>query len=91
MVSWAADARPELYGMEGSVRFLLMALAATAFATPACANEIENVRSVDIAVNGSIREHCAMGSVADMDFGNLERRGLGYQTQVALDCNVPSR
>lgn len=71
------------------MRFLLMALAAAAFATPACANEIENVRSVDIAVNGSIREHCAMGSVADMDFGNLERRGLGIQTQVALDCNVP--
>ncbi|MBT2135767.1 hypothetical protein KK137_15620 [Croceibacterium sp. LX-88] len=71
------------------MRFLLMALVATAFATPASADEIQNVRSLDVAVNGSIREHCAMGSVADMDFGNIERRGLGFQTQVAFDCNVP--
>ncbi|WP_235506696.1 hypothetical protein [Altererythrobacter sp. Root672] len=85
----AALTQPEHYGVEGSVRFLLMALVATAFARPASADEIQNVRSLDVAVNGSIREHCAMGSVADMDFGNLERRSLGFQTQVALDCNVP--
>ncbi|WP_439568817.1 hypothetical protein [Sphingopyxis sp.] len=67
---------------------LLLALAATV-ATPANAHEIQNVRSLDIAVSGSIRQHCAMGSIGNMDFGNLERRGLGVETQVALDCNVP--
>jgi len=71
------------------MRFMLFALAAAAFAVPANASEIENVRSFDIAVSGSIRQHCAMGSIQNMDFGNLERRGLAIQTQVAFDCNVP--
>lgn len=71
------------------MRFMLFALAAAAFAVPANASEIENVRSFDIAVSGSIRQHCAMGSIQDMDFGNLERRGLAIQTQVAFDCNIP--
>ncbi len=30
-----------------------------------------------------------MGNIADMDFGNLERRGLGARTDVPFDCNVP--
>jgi spore coat protein U-like protein len=71
------------------MRFLYLALAAAAFAAPASASEIENVRSLDIAVSGSIRQHCAMGSIGNMDFGNLERRGLGAQTRVAFDCNIP--
>ncbi len=65
-----------------------MLLSAT-FATAANAKEIQNVRSLDIAVSGAIRQHCAMGNIGNMDFGNLERRGLGVETQVALDCNVP--
>ena len=71
------------------MRLVLFALATAFFAVPANASEIENVRSLDIAVSGAIRQHCAMGSIQDMDFGNLERRGLGIQTQVAFDCNVP--
>lgn len=71
------------------MRFMLFALAVAAIAAPASAHEIDNVRSLDIAVSGSIRQHCAMGSIANMDFGNLERRGLGVETRVALDCNVP--
>ena len=71
------------------MRFMLFALAAAAFAVPANAEEIRNVKSLDIAVSGAIRQHCAMGSIGDMDFGNLERRGLGIQTRVAFDCNVP--
>lgn len=64
-------------------------LLSAASATAANAHEIQNVRSLDIAVSGAIRQHCAMGSIGNMDFGNLERRGLGVETQVALDCNVP--
>jgi spore coat protein U-like protein len=71
------------------MKFMLFALAAAAFAVPANAKEIQNVRSLDIAVSGAIRQHCAMGSIGDMDFGNLERRGLGVTAKVALDCNVP--
>src|SRR5690606_8459320 len=71
------------------MRFMLLALAAAAVAAPAGAEEIRNVKSLDIAVSGAIRQHCAMGSIGDMDFGNLERRGLGITTRVAFDCNVP--
>lgn len=58
-------------------------------AAPAAAEDIENVRQIDIAVNGTISPHCAIGQIGDMDFGNLERRGLDLQTRVAFDCNVP--
>ena len=71
------------------MRFLLLGLAAAAVAASAHANEVDNIKAVDIAVSGSIRQHCAIGSVDDMDFGNLERRGLGIRSRVAFDCNVP--
>ena len=71
------------------MHFLVPALVAAAFAAPVHASEIDNVRTLDIAVSGSVRQHCALGGVPDMDFGNLERRGLGVETRVAFDCNVP--
>lgn len=73
------------------MRLLLIALVATTFAAPASAADMQiaDARSIDIAVSGSVREHCAMGQIRDVDFGNLERRGLGFQTKVALDCNRP--
>lgn len=64
-------------------------LLSVAVVTPAAAKEIHNVRSLDIAVSGMVRQHCAMGNIPDMDFGNLERRGLGIEARVAFDCNVP--
>lgn len=71
------------------MRFMHIALLAAVFAVPAKADEIKNVRSVDIAVSGAIRQQCAMGSIANMDFGNLERRGLGIEIPVAFNCNLP--
>ncbi|MDZ3833350.1 MAG: hypothetical protein U0S50_16270 [Sphingopyxis sp.] len=71
------------------MRPLFLALVSAACATAANAGEIQNVRTLDIAVSGAVREHCAMGGIADMDFGNLERRGLGIETPVAFDCNIP--
>jgi len=71
------------------MRFVSTLFCAFAIAVPAQAADIENVTNLDIAVSGSIRQHCALGSIDDMDFGNLERRGLGAQARVAFDCNVP--
>jgi hypothetical protein len=71
------------------MRLLFSALAAMALVSPASAHDIDNARSIDIAVNGSITEYCAMGGIADMDFGNLERRGLNRTAQVAFNCNMP--
>jgi spore coat protein U-like protein len=67
----------------------LATLASATAAAPAIADEIDNVQKLDIAVNGTISQHCAMGSIADVDFGNLERRGLAMEARVAFDCNVP--
>ena len=64
--------------------FLTLILAA-----PASAEQIDNAQSFDVAVKGSVRQHCSMGSIGDIDFGNLERRGLRAETPVAFDCNVP--
>lgn len=72
------------------VALAALATFACAIATvPAAADEIENVQKLDIAVSGTISPHCAMGSIGDMNFGNLERRGLGRETRVAFDCNIP--
>lgn len=88
--NYADKNRSGLLG-EAFMRLLLIALVATAFAVPAAAADmqIDNARSIDIAVSGSIREHCAMGQIPNVDFGNLERRGLSFQMDVPFDCNLP--
>lgn len=64
---------------------MLLAVAAT----PAAAQEISNVKSVDIAVQGSIAQRCQMGAIPTADFGDLTRPGRIAAAKVALDCNVP--
>ncbi|MAM57749.1 MAG: hypothetical protein CMN25_10480 [Salinicola sp.] len=71
------------------MRLLVGLLFATCFASPAAADEIDNARSVNIAVDGTITQRCAMGSIPDIDFGDLSRGGLSARARVALDCNVP--
>ena len=69
---------------------LLFALLAAAFcASTAQAEDVESVRNLQIAVNGTIGQRCAIGSIGNVDFGNLDRRGLGVDARVALDCNIP--
>ncbi|NIJ21589.1 hypothetical protein FHS95_003292 [Sphingomonas naasensis] len=59
-------------------------------ATPATAQEIANVKSVDIAVQGSIAQRCQMGTIAATDFGRIGTTGnQGVQQRIQLDCNVP--
>lgn len=60
-----------------------------ALAVPAAAQEISNVKSVDIAVQGSIAQRCQMGAMPTADFGDLTRPGRTAAAKVALDCNVP--
>lgn len=83
------------YHIFASIKALLWAITAFVIlviflsSAPAKAQQIENAQSFDMTVTGYIAEHCAIGSIADMDFGNLERRGLNRQTSVDLDCNIP--
>ena len=71
------------------MRLLLVVAAACAAALPAHAEDIDALKKVQISVTGTIRPHCAMGSVGSIDFGDLRRPGLGSRRQVAFDCNVP--
>lgn len=71
------------------LRLWPVAFAGLVFALPAQAEDIVGVRNLQVAVNGTVGQRCAMGTIDDLDFGNLERRRLGSETRVALDCNVP--
>lgn len=72
--------------------FGMMALAVAAgaaSAAPPSGAEIANLKSLDVAVAGRISERCQMGSIGSIDFGNLERAGLGATARVPFDCNIP--
>lgn len=75
------------------MRHAWAAFAAAGLAVPASAadirTDIANVRSLDLEVRGQIAQRCIMGAVGDMDFGNLQRSGLGAQSRVAFNCNMP--
>ena len=77
-------ARARLAGAAASAAFLLGVAA-----SPAAAQEISNVKSMDIAVQGSIAQRCQMGAIPTADFGELTRAGRFAAAKVALDCNVP--
>lgn len=69
---------------------LLFTLSVVSLCTqPAQAEDIDSARSLQIAVNGTVGQRCAIGNIGNVDFGDLERRGLGADARVALDCNVP--
>jgi len=73
--------------------YIVALLLASATASPAAevhhTTDLEGVQSFDVVVSGTIGQHCSLGSIADMDFGNLERPGLAARAHVAFDCNVP--
>src|SRR4051794_36518154 len=74
------------------MRFALAAFAAgglACLAIPADAADEPDVRSLDVAVRGEIAQHCALGSVHGMDFGDISRPGLSASAPVRLSCNVP--
>lgn len=58
-------------------------------AAPAAAQDIANVKSVEIAVQGRVQQHCALGSIATTDLGDLTRPGLAAAQKIQFDCNVP--
>lgn len=71
------------------MRVLLGSLLAIAVAVPAHADEVDNVRSAQVAVNGSIGQRCSLGTASAMDLGDFARPGLTAARQIPLDCNVP--
>lgn len=65
------------------------ALCAIFAAQPAAAQEITNVKGVDIVLQGHVSQRCAMGASAVTDLGDLNRPRISAATQLQLDCNVP--
>lgn len=62
---------------------------ALASATPAFADQVDATKSIEINVHGRVTEHCAMGQIGDMAFGDLTRPGLSAAARVQFSCNVP--
>ncbi|GAB5483245.1 MAG: hypothetical protein Pars92KO_30020 [Parasphingorhabdus sp.] len=57
--------------------------------TAASAETIEDVEELAINVSGRIIEHCAIGEIRDMDFGDITRKNLRAKTRAHLSCNLP--
>ena len=53
------------------------------------ANEVHNVKSLDLDVRGHISQHCMLGNLAGVDFGDLRRSNLSAAVTASLICNVP--
>lgn len=68
---------------------LLVCAALALGAAPAHADELDYGPQVDIVVSGVISPRCGLGSVGDMDFGDLTKPKPGFRQRVALDCNIP--
>src|SRR5689334_5827755 len=56
---------------------------------PAAAQDIDNVKTVDIAVQGRISQRCTMGASETTNLGDLTRPRISAAAQLQLDCNVP--
>lgn len=60
-------------------------------AASAHAETMIGVKSIDMLVHGTIAQHCAMGGIGDMKFGDLTRPDLQASVAVQFSCNVPFR
>lgn len=56
---------------------------------PAAADSMANLKTIDLNVHGTIGQHCAMGTIGNMSFGDITRPNLRIATRVSFDCNVP--
>lgn len=71
------------------MRIGMCAAAAFLLAVPAGATEVGDVRALDIALRGTIPQHCKLADIPDVAFGDITRPGLAIAAHVGLDCNVP--
>lgn len=63
--------------------------ALAANAAQARPDQVDNVKRVELSVHGQITEHCALGEIDDMSFGDITRANLSRSARVALSCNLP--
>jgi hypothetical protein len=68
---------------------VLAASATVLCPAPALADELFGVKSLTMAVEGTVAEYCALGDVSDLALGDLQSTARSRSTRVALDCNMP--
>lgn len=73
----------------GRLAAALCVLAGGMAVQPAAAETIDNVRSLDMTVQGHVSQRCAMGSAVGTDLGELRGGRIAVATKMALDCNLP--
>lgn len=78
-----------MHVIRGHQFIALFALGVGLVPAPAGASDIEADTTQRIHVHGDIMPHCAISSPGNVDFGDLEREGLGADLKFGLDCNVP--
>ncbi len=71
------------------VALVAMASGLAFFASPAVADDLPEAKSLTVAVQGEVGQHCAMGSIPDLKLGDLSSVRGEYRRHVTLDCNVP--
>lgn len=71
------------------MRLSVLLLVLIGIATKAQAEDLQELKSLDVVVAGRISQQCALGQIPNIDFGNLERPGLSVRRDVAFRCNVP--
>jgi hypothetical protein len=55
----------------------------------AMADELVDVKSFELEVQGTIPQHCAMGDVPNVQLGDLESTARSRSANIPLDCNMP--
>lgn len=58
-------------------------------AAEAHAETLIGAKTIDMLVHGTISQHCAMGGIGNMNFGDLTRPDLQASAAVQFSCNVP--
>ncbi len=71
------------------VLFAMIASALLFFSSNAASAEGAHQNRLQLSVHGSIPEHCAIGSVGDMAFGDLNKTGIQRVAAVGFNCNIP--
>lgn len=71
------------------MRYVLAALIGVAFSAPASADSLEDVRSFNLVVTGTIADHCTLGRIDNVHFPDLTAIGSQREFKVDLDCNLP--
>jgi len=70
-------------------RIIAAAAYAACIASPAAAEDTSYAKSIDVAVQGTVVQRCAMGSDVTTDLGTLTGAARSVAARFQLDCNVP--